>query len=366
MILINKANIAKHAMMRGHAAQALGQRYQFNTFQANLDRDHGAGSAGVWVNDMAQEPHRRIATNSLEGEYWAELDKQANQIAAETMGREIFTDLQSLVTVLPVGKTVRGYTKIGDISDHVTISMDGQTPQTFDRAGESYDADPIPFFTAGYGINFREWQGLLSANIDLMLSSQRAKLEKLLNEAASYALTGNAKIQEAGYPGQGLKNHRNTKKINLGASGENIDLTTASAADTIAFFSQTFGAALDANAVAAVDVLWVSPQIRARLALPYAATRGILAGSTEANLLAFSGRIREIRTDYSLSGNEFLAYVRSKAYLEIPTGQALAIVPMPRLTPRANFNNDISTAFGVSVRVDGKGRGGVFYGAAVS
>ena len=350
MIIINKENLARHSNLKSHAADELEQRMEFNAIQkaltANLTHDSGSyvkNAAGIFGKD-----------------YWFELDNQAIEIAGQERGREIFNDIQDLATVVPLGKTVRGYQKLGDISDHVTISMDMQTPQTFDHSSMTGDADPIPGFTAGYGINWRHWLGLQTENIDLMLQSQRAKLVKFYEAMADYALNGNTRIQEANYPGQGIKNHRNTIKIDLAVAG--IDLTTATPAEIITYFAESFGAVLDNNAIATVK-LWVSPQIRARMAMPYSDNLGIVAGSIEAQLRQFTPRISEIGTDYSLNGNEFVAYVKDKAFLEVPTGQAVIITPLPRLMPRENFNNDISSAFGIQVKQDSKGRSGVFYGA---
>lgn len=348
MIIINKANLARHSNLKSHAADEMDQRMEYNAIQkaltANLAHDSGSyvkNAAGIFGKD-----------------YWLELDSQAIEIAGQERGREIFNDIQDLATVVPLGKTVRGYQKLGDISDHVTISMDMQTPQTFDHSSMTGDADPIPGFTAGYGINWRHWLGLQTENIDLMLQSQRAKLVKFYEAMADYALNGNTRIQEANYPGQGIKNHRNTVKIDLTVA--NINLTTATPAAVVTFFSGAFATALDNNAVASVK-LWVSPQVRANMGKPYSAELGIVAGSVEKQLLEFTPRISEIGTDYSLSGNEFVAYVKDKTFLEVPVGQSVIITPLPRLMPRDNFNNDISSAFGIQVKTDSKGRSGVFF-----
>lgn len=350
MIIINKQNLALHSNLKSHAADEMEQRMEYNAIQKalteNLSRDSGSyvkNAAGIFGSD-----------------YWLELDRQAVEIAGQERGREIFNDLQDLATVIPLGKTVRGYTQLGDISDHVTISMDMQTPQTFDHSSSTGDGDPIPGFTAGYGINWRHWLGLQTENIDLMLQSQRAKLVKFYEAMADYAMNGSPRIQEANYPGQGIKNHRNTVKIDLTTAG--IDLTTATPEEVVTYFAGAFGAVLDANAVSSVK-LWVSPQIRARMAMPYSAELGIVSGSIETQLRQFTPRISEIGTDYSLEGNEFVAYVKDKTFLEIPVGQSVTITPLPRLFPRDNYNNDISSAFGVQVKVDSRGRGGVFYGA---
>ena len=348
MIIINKENLARHSNLKSHAVDELEQRMEFNAIQkaltANLTQDSGSyvkNAAGIFGKD-----------------YWFELDNQAVEIAGQERGREIFNDIQDLATVVPLGKTVRGYQKLGDISDHVTISMDMQTPQTFDHSSMTGDADPIPGFTAGYGINWRHWLGLQTENIDLMLQSQRAKLVKFYEAMADYALNGNTRIQEANYPGQGIKNHRNTVKIDLTVAA--INLTTATPDEVVTYFAKDFGAVLDENAVASVK-LWVSPQIRARMAMPYSAELGIVSGSIESQLRQFTPRISEIGTDYSLEGNEFVAYVKDKTFLEVPVGQSVIITPLPRLMPRENFNNDISSAFGIQVKTDSRGRSGVFF-----
>lgn len=349
MIIINKENLARHSNLKSHAADELEQRMEYNAIQKALTENLAHDSISYAKN----------AAGIFGKDYWLELDRQAIEIAGQERGREIFNDIQDLATVVPLGKTVRGYQKLGDISDHVTISMDMQTPQTFDQSSITGDADPIPGFTAGYGINWRHWLGLQTENIDLMLQSQRAKLVKFYEAMADYALNGNARIQEANYPGQGIKNHRNTVKIDLTGV---INLTTADPDEVVTYFAGTFGAVLDANAVSSVK-LWVSPQIRARMAMPYSDSLGIVAGSVETQLRQFTPRISEIGTDYSLSGNEFIAYVKDKTFLEVPTGQAVIITPLPRLMPRDNFNNDISSAFGIQVKADSQGRSGVFYGA---
>ena len=355
MITVNKATLALHTNLKSHADAEMAQRLTYESYQKALLNNHGATmTAGDYAMNEAGLYTR---------DFWLELDRQSVQIADDERGREIYNDLQSVVTVLPVGKTVKAYNMIGDISDHVTISMDGQTPQTFDHAGSTADGDPIPMFTAGYGVNWRHWLGLQTENLDLMLDSQRAKLVKFHEAAADYALNGSARIQEAGYPGQGLKNHRNTVRIDLAAGGFNINLTTATNAEVIEFFSRDFGGVLDDNAISTVDVLWVSPQIRARMSAPYDASEGIRSGSVEENLMKFAPRIREVRTDYSLEGNEFISYVRNKTFIEVPTGQAVTIVPLPRPLPRDNFNNDISAAFGIQIKRNDRGQGGVFYGA---
>src|SRR5690606_13995773 len=125
----------------------------------------------------------------------------------------------------------------------------------------------------------------------------------------NYVLNGSDKIVVNGKPGQGLKNHRNTIKLNLGsgAGGANIDLTTASQADMAAFFtSGAFGQAARNNFVEAYDVMWVSPQIWANLMKPANVTIGgstLLSGGNVLSVIQGFVPARSIKQSFALSGN---------------------------------------------------------------
>lgn len=355
MIIINSSNLQRHTRLQDHARAELAARLEFNSMQRRM--------AGDLTDPQTLAINQRAIYTP---DYWLEIDRTAREVSEDTRGREIYDDLQAVVTVQSLGKTLKAYTNPGDISDDVRISMDGQTPITFDQVGYGGDADPIPMFTTGFGVDWRDMLGAMDGGLDKMLDSERAKLKKFYGAMNRYLLGGSANISVAGFKGQGIKNHRNTEKIDLASPA--INLTTASADDLMAFFNVRFAAVLDDNNTPYVDVLWVSKEIRANLRKPFSTAGGFKEGTVEENILKTCPWIKEIRTSYStenmsetgLVGNEFLAYVRNKTFIEIPTGQAVTITPMPRLLPRQNFNNDVSSAWGVQIRRDG-GNAGVFY-----
>ena len=369
MIIINKANLECHGQLNAHAKDEMEQRQQYNRIQNAFMRSETGDALIANRNGI------------FDRDFWLEIDRAANETFNDTRGREIYDDLQSLVTVLPLGKTVKAYTNTGDIAKDVRITMDGQAPFTFDQTGYGGDADPIPMFNAGYGINYRHMLGLQTDSIPLMVDSQRAKLEVFNATTSNYLLNGSEYISEAGFKGQGLKNHRNTGKIDLGTSGANINLTTATADEVVSFFTVYMRGVLDVNNIPMIDVLWVSKEVMANLAKPFSAAAGFKEGTVLENVMRLAPFIGAIKTAYStdlvgvenagagiingLDGNEILGYVKSKSFIEIPTGQAVSIVPLPRLMPRSNFNNDISSAFGVQVKKN-RGNFGVFYGSALT
>lgn len=306
-----------------------------------------------------------LACNAAAGytrEFWQEVDRMVVQTREETIGMEMLTDLLSIQTTLPIGKTVKSYNIVGDIADDVSISIDGQAPHSFDHTDYDSDGDPVPVFLAGFGVNWRHAAGLSTVGLDLVLDSQMAKMKVYNENLVSYALDGKSTITVEGRQGQGLRNHRNTKKINLGASGSNIDLTAATTAELLTFFTKGafFDNAID-NYVRVYDVVWVSPQIKANLASDYA-VNGVIKGTIEQELMA-RGKVREFRETYALSGNEFLGYERKQSTVTPLVGMTTGVTPLPRMMPNSNYNFQIMGAMGMQVKKDNDGRSGVVYGA---
>lgn len=314
-----------------------------------------------------------LACNALAGlgrEFWAEVDAQIIQYRNQETGMEIVNDLLQVQTVLPIGKTAKLYNVVGDIADDVSVSIDGQAPYSFDHTEYNSDGDPIPVFTAGYGVNWRHAAGMNTVGIDLVLDSQAAKLRKFNKRIVAYTLDGATNIQVENYPAQGLRNHRNTIKVNLGsgAGGANIDLTTATPQQIIDFFTKgAFGQAARANKVDAYDVLWVSPEINANLSQPYMITMGgganaVVAGTVLDAVMRFIPA-RAVRQTFALSGNEFLGYQRLRDVVTPLVGMATGVVPLPRPLPQVNYNFQIMSAMGIQVKKDDEGLSGVIYGA---
>ena len=361
MIIANKATIAKHGVLADHFRHEMALRREYNAQQARMA-------------DIAQFDPVAQAVNAA-GVYgpqaWLAIDQTAAEVATSTRGTEIYQDLQGLVTPLPLGKTVRVWNNVGNIHNEVAVSMDGQNPVGADQVSMSQDADPIPLFTARFGVNYRHELANRTEMVPLIQDSQTAKMDVYMAALAGYVANGSANISEAGFKGEGLKNHRNTEKLDLGTSAFNINLTTANEAALMKFFTVDLSGVLDDNNVQTID-LWVSKEVRANLSND----AGIVGidQTIEQRILKRNPRIASIRTAYNsdvpgfstgLTGNEILAYVKSKSFIEMLVGQSIQIVPVPRLELRANFNFDISSALGVQIKRRGA-NSGVFFGASLT
>lgn len=346
-------------------------RAHWNELWATRNIFNNANRAMIEANRAAMTPEM-LAANSVQGftqSFWAEIDAQIIQLRDQEVGMEILTDLLAVQTVLPIGKTAKLYNVIGDIADDVSVSIDGQAPYSFDHTEYGSDGDPVPIFTAGFGVNWRHAAGLSSVGIDLVLDSQVAKQRKFNKRLVSYILDGSDAINVDGFQAQGLRNHRNTIKLNLGSGtgGANIDLTTATQ-EAIAAFATTgaLGQVARDNKVVAYDVLWVSPQIWGNLNKPATVAlngSNILAGGTVLQLIMPFLPVREVRQTFALEGNEFIAYERSRDVVSPLVGMATGVVPLPRLMPQSNYNFQIMGAMGLQVKRDDDGKSGVLYAA---
>lgn len=360
-MFLTQSAIAAHPRLAVHHQELVANRNIWN-------RQHAAMIAlnrGVMTPDMLQ-------ANALAGlgrDFWADIDNQIVQYRDQETGMEIVNDLLRVQTVLNIGKTAKLYNVVGDIADDVSVSIDGQAPYSFDHTEYDSDGDPVPVFTAGYGVNWRHAAGMQTVGIDLVLDSQAAKLRKYNKRIVSYVLDGDDNIRVQGYQAQGIRNHRNTVKINLGsgAGGANIDLTTATPQQVIDFFTKgAFGQVARANKVEAYDVLWVSPQIWANLSQPYLITLGTGGGTVAGSVLdAVKSFIpaREVRQTFALVGNEFFGYQRRQDVITPLVGMAVGVVPLPRPMPNTNYNFQILSAMGLQIKRDDEGLSGVIYGA---
>ncbi|EMH4108131.1 major capsid protein [Serratia sp. TSA_130.2] len=352
----SKETLAANSRLGGHWNELWANRNMWNA-------NHNAMIAANRAH-MTQEWLAVNAAGGFTRDFWAEIDRQVLQLRDQEVGMEIINDLIGVQTVLSVGKTAKLYSVVGDIADDVSVSIDGQAPFSFDHTEYASDGDPIPVFTAGYGVNWRHAAGLNSVGIDLVLDSQMAKMRKFNQKRVNYYLNGDPNIQVQSYPAQGIKNHRNTKKLNLGAGagGANIDLTAATMTQLFEFFGKgAFGALARANKVAQYDVMWVSPEIWANLAQPYV-VNGVVSGTVLQAVLPFAP-VKEIRMTFALKGNEFVAYVRRRDVISPLVGMAVGVVPLPRPVPNVNYNFQIMSAEGLQITADDQGLSGVVYGA---
>lgn len=355
MITFNPEKPAELQANRNHRQQfdrMMGQRRMHNGMQKTLVDMHG--------RNMDESTLQANQAGIFKPLFWTEIDRIGIEVRENDRGREFMADLMGVATPVAIGKTLKAYTAKEEISKNYEVTMEGNAVNDFDSIEYQNEGDPIPIFSGGYGVNWREWEGMKGDGIDLLGDSARAKKQVLMEGMADYLLTGNSKIAVNGFKGQGIKNHRHTKKIDM-----KVDLTTATNDEVIAWFNQTLAIELDGNYVDYLDVMWISPEINRVLARPYSNAAGFKEGTLRDYVLRF-GKVKALRQTYKMKGNEWFGYVKSRDVITPLIGAALATVPIPRVMPHDNFNFMEWGAMGLQIKADSNGRGGVFYGAKLT
>jgi hypothetical protein len=301
----------------------------------------------------------RNATAVLPRDAWLDLDGITRRVMRADEGQAWMQDLMPLAKTVNIGKIVSLNRVSGD-AGAVVRSISGQVPVGLDKVAYDYRGSPVPIFSSGYGREWREWNTLQSENFDALADDQEAITAKMRRDMALYALNGDSTIVFQGYTGYGIKTSPYSKSINVGPSGNNIDLTMATWAQIDAFFNGPFGAMLDANFVTGKVNLYVSPEIMRNLDQQINPSAGSTLG-TRLNELLKNRRINKIEVSFELTGNQFFGFVPSAEYIRPLIGMAVNTTAVTRTNPTDNYQFLVMGAMGIEIRADINGRSGVFY-----
>ena len=345
-------------------------RYFDEALIANHPNQHG-----IWWQDlcgdrawfmaneeaMAQEVYNSSAV--LPRDAWMEMDNVTRRVLRDDEGDVFMRDLMALAKPVNIGKLVH-LTRVSTDAGRVVRSMSGQMAIPIDKVTYDYRGTPVPIFQTGYGREWREWNTLQSENFDALSDDQEAHVAAIREDMASYVLDGDVNVVFQGYAGTGIRTNPLSKAVNLGSAvgGANIDLTaTATTSDAIdAFFTQYFGAILDANLVRQKINIYVSPEIGRNFDRSYSGSAGFKGGSLLSYLLT-NRRIGKIEVTYKLTGNQFIAFVPSAEFIRPLVGMAVNTTARVRLNPTDNYQFMVMGAMGLEIRADANTKSGVFY-----
>ena len=352
--------------------------------------------AQSWLElNKLRDQHDRIQANALKGmgqklnnnaaallpkEAYQEMDSITQRVFTNDEGQEYMASMMGIAKGMNIGKTTSIYRLASDKADNVIRSMSGQVPSTISKTNYTYNRDPIPLFTTGYGREWREQASFSTEGFDAMFDDHENAMREIKEDMARYMLTGDSGIVVDGATGRGILNHANTQKLDLGAAGANISLISATADEIVAYFTGPFAKELDNNFVTKIDEMWISPQMMRNFQKPYSNAAGFKEGTVLDYLLQY-GRIESIKSTFELGrsisagqgdpnadgeGNEFFCYVRDQQVLCPLVAQSASVIAIPRMMPMDNVNNLVWGAMGFRVKADANGRSKVFYASEIS
>jgi len=307
----------------------------------------------------SNEEYVTNAASILPRDAWLDMDNITRRVMRADEGEVWMKYLIPLAKPVNIGKIVH-LNRVSSDAGTVVRSMSGQVPVAMDKVVYDYRGTPVPLFHTAFGREWREWSTLQSENFDALADDQEAHTAKIRRDMALYALNGDTSVVFQGYQGYGIRTHPLSKSINIGASGNNIVLKSATADALDTFFTGAFGALLDANYITSKVVLFVSPEIARGWDKTYSGSAGFKSGTIRDFLLT-NRRIQAIEVSYELSENEFFGFVPSSEYIRPLIGMAVSTTAIPRDRPRSNYNFDVCGAMGLEIRADYNNRSGVFY-----
>lgn len=367
MLYFNKANIEKDSKTAQRFLELNALRNAHDNIQRNALKQAGSTL-------------RANAAALLPKEAYQEMDSITQRVFTNDEGQGYFTDLMGVSKSVNIGKTSVIYRQASDKSGSVNRSMSGQMPTIMSKTNYTFERDPVPIFTTGYGREWREQSAFTTEGFDAMFDDHENAMRDIREDMAIYMLIGDSNIAVDGAVGRGALNHSSTQKLDLGASGSNIDLTSATTDEIITYFTGDFAEALDDNYCPRVSKLWVSPQLNRKLDEPYSGSAFYKEGTLKDYLLRY-GRIDEIEVTFELGrsggvgsgtynaaseGNEFFAYVKDSQVIAPLVAQPASVIAIPRMLPMDNVNNLVWGAMGMQVKSDANGRSKVFYASEIS
>lgn len=336
-----------------------GGQHLRNRYEESLQtRDHFNNNERLMFGNQAAE---------LPDDAFREIEETTLRVYREDEGKVYMNDLMGIARGVNIGKTVHLYRRSTDVTSGVNVSMTGTTPNLIDEVDYNFAGHPVPIFSRGYGLNWRQHMGQQSEGFDGLADNQEAAIADIEQVCAQYVLDGNAKIRVSGYQGYGIKNHPETNLMDLDSSGFNIDLTSFSTtSDNIEnFFVRDFLKVLHDNLVDSPVTLYISKQMERRFLLSYSRSAGQKAG-TLMDFLLSQPFIDSIKSSYEFDGNEFMAYPVMPKYIRPLIGMATTTIAVPRRKMTDNHNFEVMKALGLEIKADANGRCGVIYAAEMA
>lgn len=304
---------------------------------------------------MAKNYGTSIAANQaaiISKDYWREVEAVTTRVVRQPGINEFLTEMMAMATPIAIGKTAALYRTSSDAGAETVVTMSGQVPANMDKVLYDTEGDLVPILKNGYGVEWREMQGMSTEGLDIMADSQEAVTAKMMRDMANGFLNG-YDITHNGYEAKGLTNHKNTQQIavptlDFGIGGSTND-------EIIKFFTEQFAKDLDDQYIDSKIALWVSPDIKRRLAVPLSTSMGFKGGTLEQEILAF-GRVEAFKQTFLLVGNHMVGYEKSGMFVRPRVAASLGSYMVPRNDPHANYQTMLWSAVGLQIKADFNGK----------
>lgn len=349
-LYLDKTIVANSGNAAAQHREILTNRQFWEAREARLGEEFG-----MQVNLAARIPQ----------DTFRDFDRTIKRVMAGDEGSNIVSMLP--VRQLPVGKIVAEYARASD-SGSAQATISGRAAHKLDRAAYDYDGALVLIHDDAFGRQWREVEAMRTEDFDALQDDQANSVRAVQRSVNNHVFNGVADVTYKERDAYGIKNSGNTQALDLGASAQNVDLT--SGATTYADCEKVFIAALKALQGAANNVemditFGVSSDIWFNL---------LRTGTNDSEFETFLSGLRKIpgvadivRTNGTqLTGNEFIAWANSDQYIQIQSGMAVNTQPVVRQMFNDPFNFVTWGAAGLLIKADSAGRSGVLYAREIT
>lgn len=319
----------------------------------------------------AEAVERMIAVNSgrtlrsneaaiIPQDVWRDFDSTTKELLRNDEGDVLLDDLLPLAKDLPIGKVVHQYRKASD-SGVIRRSVSGSVSDIRDKTRYNYGKTVVPVFRGEFGREWREWEAQRSENFDGLRDDQANQVRAIRTDWANYIKNGDSDIVFDDQEAFGFSNSTDVVSYDLGASGQNIDYTSATAtAEAIRNgFKEQRDALRITNNVSGMLTVYVSREIMSNLERYY--SDNFSTGETILQQLLKLTGIAAIKETALLTGNELFWTVLQSNNIRPLVGMPINTIAIPRNNQLDDYNFVTWGAMGIEFLTDYNGRGGNMY-----
>lgn len=290
-----------------------------------------AVNAGINPTDLYQEFDSNIVTQF-------HLDE----------GEAILSRLMPLSKSISIGRTVDVYARASGMGGFET-SMSGETSVIHDQVNYDSDKAIVPIHRNGFKRPFRQaeqfglegFQDLTTMQMQAVRTHKKGLIDFFMNGTT-------AKAEGIGW--NGFRADSRVDQVDLGASGENIDFTSAlTGKEFYAGFKALAERRYVDNNITAPATWFVSNQIWWKMDEDYSDEKG--DNTILQRVMKIPG-VGEIVPSSVLTGNEILSMPLSSEYVQPIVGAGVSTIALPRPQYNSPLAFDVMSAIGIQVKSD--------------
>lgn len=301
---------------------------------------------------------RLVNAGIVPRDVYQDMQRETVEVMRSDDGDAFLNDLMPEAKGINIGKQTSVWRKASDAGS-VTTSFTAQTGTIFDQVEYNYDGTIVPCQTAGFYVDWREYEAQRSEGFDSLIDNNREVNKEVKIALADSFLDGwtdknGQYLNKDGYSWTGMRNDTSrVAQVDLGAGGLNFDFT-----DQNATYEQ-----IEAAFKQVRDILWI--QNNCERDVNWYISREIASNFERKSSEGYDSRkiierleslmgVSSIKPSNKLVGNEMMAFGLGTGMVRPLSGMMISTVALPRVKFNDNYEFMVWHATGWQVTTDYK------------